>query len=150
MSEEVKQPRKRESVVELRNELRKQQAQCVELFNEAKRCQQALAQKDTDYGTIVAELETQLKAQGAKIEVLEEQLSKTQKDKENAQAVKSSYEARMNSAEAETDQLHMFLDGLPGVLPRKLPPAEGNYYERVVSAPTRLMSYLAGMIRGAS
>lgn len=77
-------------------------------------------------------LSTQLKTANAKIAELEKKLAESEKYKKWA-------EESRDAAKRETEDVHTFLDALPGAIERK---SQDTYHER--SPMTRLAAWFAG------
>jgi septal ring factor EnvC (AmiA/AmiB activator) len=80
-------------------------------------------------------LSTQLKA-------AREQIEKLQKELDSSKSSRDLYYKRMNDADAEIEQVHTWLDTLPGT-PGRQTSAENDYQRKNLGMMTRIASYLS-------
>ena len=89
-------------------------------------------------------LSTQLKTAKAEIKVLEDKVSKLEKDVKQQSEVKDMYYRQKTELEKEVEAVHSLLDVLEGAIPRKTIPDASQEWNTVKhDMMTRLAAYLA-------
>ena len=89
-------------------------------------------------------LSTQLKTAKAEIKVLEDKVSKLEKDVKQQSEVKDMYYRQKQELEKEIEAVHSLLDVLEGAIPRKTVPDASQEWNTVKhDMMTRLAAYLA-------
>lgn len=129
-------------IAQLQEQLREQQRNASELFNEAKRCQMVLAEANNAHDTKVSNLNSRVAEQSL-------ELDKLRKELESVKQSKSWTETAHKALNTELEQAHLILDGVPGVMPRQMQVSNNGYSQDVaVGVGTRFASYMALLVRG--